>query len=680
MKWLLPLLLLFCITSHGQTPFKGNDYMFYYQVNIGKTNGSLTTPSAWLEIGKDSTTKAIRMPRAVDTSNIATPVFGLMIYQMKDNGIYFRDKFGWRKVSDGTEINGTTNILVKFGPTGKTLVNSQLFDNGANVGINNTSPTAKLDIGGTLKTSGPADINNVVSVTGNSSLVNNTSYIQFRKNNGYRVGYLGDAFSYDDKLYLNVLNGNDLRFWGYIGDTTNTPITMTALFSNQGKFVFGDSTVTGTATFRVKGSGQLDSLAIGLATPLERLHINGNIIANAPTYVSGGIVGVGRNQTTGRFESYTLPGAGTVNSVGLSMPSIFNVSGSPVTTSGTLTTTLANQLSNLVLASPNGSSGTPAFRMLTNSDLPISGATSGIFGSDTTSAIMTVNSQGIVTSSSQTQITIPGLPGTPNMVTKYNAIGNRLASSQLFDNGTNVGIGTTSPTEKLQVNGNIITSAPTYSSGGISPIGRNNTTGRLETFTAGSGTVTSVALSLPSIFSVSGSPVTTTGTLTGSLVTQSANLVFSGPTGGGAAVPTFRSLVTADIPLLDASNIGSGTFPIARGGTGLSSIGTANQQLRVNSGGTALEYFTPTTSGSINSSIYTDGTYSLSSTNGYVTVNGTGNNTITLSSPSPTGNAGKIIFIVKMAGFSYILDGTTINARMVILVCNGTTWLSNLFT
>ena len=64
----------------------------------------------------------------------------------------------------------------------------------------------------------------------------------------------------------------------------------------------------------------------------------------------------------------------------------------------------------------------------------------------------------------------------------------------------------------------------------------------------GSGTVTSVALSLPTIFTVSGSPVTTTGTLTGTLATQTANTLFAGPTTGSAAAPTFRAMVTADIP------------------------------------------------------------------------------------------------------------------------------------
>lgn len=63
-----------------------------------------------------------------------------------------------------------------------------------------------------------------------------------------------------------------------------------------------------------------------------------------------------------------------------------------------------------------------------------------------------------------------------------------------------------------------------------------------------SGAVTSVGLALPaSVFSVSGSPVTTAGTLDGSFVNQSANTVFAGPALGAAAVPAFRALVADDM-------------------------------------------------------------------------------------------------------------------------------------
>lgn len=73
----------------------------------------------------------------------------------------------------------------------------------------------------------------------------------------------------------------------------------------------------------------------------------------------------------------------------------------------------------------------------------------------------------------------------------------------------------------------------------------------------GGGTVTSVALTVPSILSVSGSPITTSGTLAVTFATQSANVVFAGPTSGAAAVPTFRALVAADVPTLNQNTTGS---------------------------------------------------------------------------------------------------------------------------
>jgi hypothetical protein len=69
------------------------------------------------------------------------------------------------------------------------------------------------------------------------------------------------------------------------------------------------------------------------------------------------------------------------------------------------------------------------------------------------------------------------------------------------------------------------------------------------------GTVTSVGLSLPSLFTVTGSPVTTAGTLTATLVAQPANLVWAGPATGTAAAPAFRSLVASDIPTIPAGQV-----------------------------------------------------------------------------------------------------------------------------
>lgn len=94
--------------------------------------------------------------------------------------------------------------------------------------------------------------------------------------------------------------------------------------------------------------------------------------------------------------------------------------------------------------------------------------------------------------------------------------------------------------------------------------------------TGGTGTVTSISLVAPvSILSVSGSPVTTNGTITLSLVPQSANTVWAGPTSGASANPTFRVLVAADIPTGTLSDVGTDGIVITNGigavvGTGTS--------------------------------------------------------------------------------------------------------------
>ena len=83
-------------------------------------------------------------------------------------------------------------------------------------------------------------------------------------------------------------------------------------------------------------------------------------------------------------------------------------------------------------------------------------------------------------------------------------------------------------------------------------------------YTTNTGTVTSVGLSLPAQFNVTNSPVTGAGTLTGAWVNQNANIVFAGPASGGAAAPTFRSLVSDDIPSLDMAKITTGNLAWSR--------------------------------------------------------------------------------------------------------------------
>jgi len=91
------------------------------------------------------------------------------------------------------------------------------------------------------------------------------------------------------------------------------------------------------------------------------------------------------------------------------------------------------------------------------------------------------------------------------------------------------------------------------------------------------GTVTSIGLSIPGsvLYTVSGSPVTGSGTLTMTPNTQAPNTIFAGPaTGSTAVAPTFRAMVSADLPSSIAANTSgtaanlSGTPALPNGTTG----------------------------------------------------------------------------------------------------------------
>lgn len=104
----------------------------------------------------------------------------------------------------------------------------------------------------------------------------------------------------------------------------------------------------------------------------------------------------------------------------------------------------------------------------------------------------------------------------------------------------------------------------------------------------GTGTVTSVALSVPSWLTVSAA-VTTTGTLAITATTgQTANQVMATPDGSSGAM-SLRALVANDIPNLDASKITSGYLAPAQGGAGVPFYGDGSDGNVTISGGTTLQ-------------------------------------------------------------------------------------------
>lgn len=166
--------------------------------------------------------------------------------------------------------------------------------------------------------------------------------------------------------------------------------------------------------------------------------------------------------------------------------------------------------------------------------------------------------------------------------------------------------------------------------------------GAIYEFPLGAGTVTSVGLSLPgSLFSVTGSPVTNTGTLTASLASQAANQIFASPN-GAAGAPTFRGLVPADFA----------TLPTISSWAAAASSINFNGQKGINVG-------TPTASGDAANKSYVDSLVSTGNNKGTARVATTA--TLTLTSATAT-------TIVNTGNLPTALDGVTLAAGNLILV------------
>lgn len=312
-------------------------------------------------------------------------------------------------------------------------------------------------------------------------------------------------------------------------------------------------------------------------------------------------------------STFSSLGIGSVTSVALALPSIMSVSGSPVTSSGTLTGTLTTQSVNTLFAGPSsGAAATPTFRALVTADIPslsyVSsvGATAPITSSGGLTPTIGVTAAALnKVDDTNVTITLSGSPSTALIAATTMGLGwtgqlaiSRGGTGAATTTSNFVFIGPTSgspaaPSFRALTTTDIpslayvtsvglgmpaqfaVTNSPVTSSGTLTAAwttqaanvllaGPSSGVGAVPTFRAlttadipSLSYVTSVALSLPSILTVSGSPVTSSGTLTGTLTTQAVNTIFAGPSSGAGVAPTFRSLTTADIPTLNQNTTGT---------------------------------------------------------------------------------------------------------------------------
>lgn len=220
-------------------------------------------------------------------------------------------------------------------------------------------------------------------------------------------------------------------------------------------------------------------------------------------------------------------GSGTVTSVAATGSTGLTVGGSPITSSGTLTFTLDTGLQNLAIFSSTG------LVVATGTDTWTARTLNG-----TTNRITVTNGDGIAAAPAIDIST--AYVGQSSITTLGTITTGTWDATTIAVNRGGTGLTSTPTDGQIDIgNGSGFTRATLTAGTGISI---TNGAGSITLNATNNGTVTSVGLSLPSIFSVSGSPVTTSGILTGALATQTANTFFVGPVSGGPATPTFRTV------------------------------------------------------------------------------------------------------------------------------------------
>lgn len=214
---------------------------------------------------------------------------------------------------------------------------------------------------------------------------------------------------------------------------------------------------------------------------------------------------------TGTKGWYSYTSGGTVSSVGLTMPAEFSVAGSPITSSGSFTVTLANQSANKVLAGPtSGSAATPAFRSLVAADFPNTTVSPGSYGTSSSVGSFFVDAQGRLTSAANVAISFNAI--SPITSTGDLIVGNGANSATRLAIGTNGYVLTSNgTTASWQPSASSGVSTISFGSTGLTPSTATNgavtVAGTLAIGSGGTGQTTASAA-----FNAL-SPITSTGDL-----------------------------------------------------------------------------------------------------------------------------------------------------------------------
>lgn len=314
--------------------------------------------------------------------------------------------------------------------------------------------------------------------------------------------------------------------------------------------------------FYKTSTNTIDSFAsISAVATLTNKTITGLVLSG--TLTAGGSVGTAGQtlQSTGTGVQWVTGGTGTVTSVSMTVPTGLSISGSPITTSGTLALTLTAGYS-----IPTTASQTNWDTAYTDRNKWDGGATGLVAATGRTSLGATTLGSNLFTLANVAAISFPrinadntvsvldaatfrtaigaGTSSTTGTVTSVSAL---TIGTTGTDVSSTVATGTTTPVITLNIPTASATNRGALSAADWTTF--NNKTSNTGTVTSVGGTGTVSGLSLSGTVTTSGN-LTLGGTLAvtaSNFASQTANTVLAAPD-NAAGVPTFRNLVLTDLP------------------------------------------------------------------------------------------------------------------------------------
>ncbi len=416
--------------------------------------------------------------------------------------IYFGD------YTNGWALGENVDASMRISKTSGTILTDLVtIQNGGNVGIGITNPGAKLDVNGSLYVEGPnstidfrsgGNALTTIREANGLTLNGNTTHPVQIPNAGLMVGYtLGSTFNSGNLAVLNWVGIGTTapRTQLHVDTTPFANTTASAQFTTggtsdaatDGLLIGYDDSIPGakimnqeaanlvlgtnnTERMRINTAG---NVGIGTTSPKSTLDVNGSLAVGtyagtsaAPTngLIVSGNVGIGTTNPLGKFQAI-LPawtswdtdaqqaifGSGTSGyGVRIGYNDANNLGVINVLKPGVA-------WGNLSLQAGFGNVGigttSPTQKLEVNGTTKTTTLQIASLTVPCSNGLITTDTNGTVACSATSYVKGSG---TQNYVPKFNTpAGDTIGNSLIFDNGTNVGIGTTAPGQKLDVIGKI---------------------------------------------------------------------------------------------------------------------------------------------------------------------------------------------------------------------------------